>query len=173
MYSIPHYVIKFVSNLQQVGGFLKGLVSTTSKSDRHNIINHHSPTPVTVGSSTMNTTRALGGKRRFYRHRDGCDCMVEKNHTYICRQHLYHLSSCEFDSRIWSDVLDMLWCYNIFSTISRIFVAFLRVPPPPLCCLVFIDIRILIAPLVSSNSSYTTTNKIDHHVVNDILWKLR
>ena len=34
-YSIQHYVIKFVSDLQQVDGFL--LVSYTNKTDRHDI----------------------------------------------------------------------------------------------------------------------------------------
>jgi len=38
VYSIQHYVIKFVSDLQQVSGFLRVLrVSTTNKTDRHNI----------------------------------------------------------------------------------------------------------------------------------------
>jgi hypothetical protein len=35
MYSIQHYVIKFVSDLQQVGGFL--WVSSTNETDRHDI----------------------------------------------------------------------------------------------------------------------------------------
>jgi hypothetical protein len=33
VYSIQHYVIKFVSDLRQVGGFLR--VSSTNKTDRH------------------------------------------------------------------------------------------------------------------------------------------
>ena len=39
----------------------------------------------------------------------------------------------------------------------------------PLCCLFFLDIRILIAPLVSSNSSYLNLEK-DHvlHIQNTI-----
>jgi hypothetical protein len=38
VYSIQHYVIKFVSDLRQVGGFsLSTLVSTTNKNDRHDI----------------------------------------------------------------------------------------------------------------------------------------
>jgi len=38
VYSIQHYVIKFVSDLWQVSGFLlKLLVSSTNKTDRHNI----------------------------------------------------------------------------------------------------------------------------------------
>jgi hypothetical protein len=35
VYSIQHYVIKFVSDLWQVGGFLR--VSSTNKTDHHDI----------------------------------------------------------------------------------------------------------------------------------------
>ena len=35
---IQHYVIKFVSDLRQVGGFIPGIsVSSTNKTDRHDI----------------------------------------------------------------------------------------------------------------------------------------
>jgi hypothetical protein len=34
---VQHYVIKFVSVLQQVGGFLRVLRSSTNKTDRHDI----------------------------------------------------------------------------------------------------------------------------------------
>ena len=38
MYSIPHYVIKFVSELRQAGGFLRTLrFHPTNKTDRHDI----------------------------------------------------------------------------------------------------------------------------------------
>ena len=38
LYSIQHYVINFVSDLRQVGGFSPGTpVSSTNKTDRHNI----------------------------------------------------------------------------------------------------------------------------------------
>ena len=38
VYSIQHYVIKFVSDLRQAGGFPPGTpVSSTNKTDRHNI----------------------------------------------------------------------------------------------------------------------------------------
>ena len=40
VYSIQHYVIKFVSELRQAGGFLRVLrypVSSTNKGDRHDI----------------------------------------------------------------------------------------------------------------------------------------
>jgi len=38
VYPIQHYVIKFVSDLRQVGGFSPGTpVSTTNKTDRHDI----------------------------------------------------------------------------------------------------------------------------------------
>ena len=40
VHSIQHYVIKFVSDLRQVGGFLFSpgiLVSSTNKTDRHNM----------------------------------------------------------------------------------------------------------------------------------------
>ena len=37
VYSIQHYVIKFVSDLQQVGDFLGPLVSSINKTDRHDI----------------------------------------------------------------------------------------------------------------------------------------
>ena len=38
VYSIQHYVIKFASDLLQVGGFSLGtLVSSTDKTDRHDI----------------------------------------------------------------------------------------------------------------------------------------
>ena len=35
VYSIQHYVIKFVSDLKQVNGFLRELYSSTNKTDRH------------------------------------------------------------------------------------------------------------------------------------------
>ena len=39
MYSIQHYVVKFVGDLRQVGGFLRVLttVSSTNKTNRHDI----------------------------------------------------------------------------------------------------------------------------------------
>jgi hypothetical protein len=37
VYSIQHYVIKFVSDWRQVGGFLRTPVSSTNKTDSHNI----------------------------------------------------------------------------------------------------------------------------------------
>ena len=38
MYSIPHHVIKFVSDLQQVDDFIMSTtVSSTNKTDRHDI----------------------------------------------------------------------------------------------------------------------------------------
>ena len=37
MYSIQHYVIKFVSDLPQVGGSLGTLVSSNNKTDHHDI----------------------------------------------------------------------------------------------------------------------------------------
>jgi len=38
VYSIQHYLIKFVSHLRQAGGFLRVLpVSSTNKTDRHDI----------------------------------------------------------------------------------------------------------------------------------------
>jgi len=52
LYSIQHYVIKFVSDLQQVGGYFPGTpVSSTNKTDHHNItetwlkvaLNTHNP----------------------------------------------------------------------------------------------------------------------------------
>jgi hypothetical protein len=38
VYSIQHYVIKFVSDLRQVGGFLGTPVSSTNKTDRHDMV---------------------------------------------------------------------------------------------------------------------------------------
>ena len=39
VYTIQHYMIKFMSDLRQVGGFLRvlSLVSSTNKTDRHGI----------------------------------------------------------------------------------------------------------------------------------------
>jgi len=37
VYSKQHYVLKFVSDLRQVGGFLRPPVSSTNKADRHDI----------------------------------------------------------------------------------------------------------------------------------------
>ena len=38
VYSMEHYLIKFVSDLRQVGGFLRVLwVSSNNKTDRHGI----------------------------------------------------------------------------------------------------------------------------------------
>jgi len=50
MYSLQHYVIKFVSDLRQVGGFLSvlDLVSSTNKIDRPDIVEHHTLTPLKI-----------------------------------------------------------------------------------------------------------------------------
>ena len=37
VYSIQHYVIEFVSDLRQVGGFLRVLPVSSNKTDRHDI----------------------------------------------------------------------------------------------------------------------------------------
>jgi len=38
MYSIQYYVIKFVSDLRQVGGFFPGTPFSFNKTDRHDMI---------------------------------------------------------------------------------------------------------------------------------------
>ena len=52
VYSIQHYVIKFVSDLRQIIGFFPGIpVSSTNKTDCHDIIvvesgvKHYNPNP--------------------------------------------------------------------------------------------------------------------------------
>ena len=53
VYSIQHYVIKFVSDLRQVGGFLPSIpVSSTNTTDCHNI----TETLLKVTLSTMTLT---------------------------------------------------------------------------------------------------------------------
>jgi hypothetical protein len=37
VHSIQHFVIKYVSDMRKVGGFLQVLVSSTKKTDRHDI----------------------------------------------------------------------------------------------------------------------------------------
>ena len=57
VYSIQHYVIKFVSDLRQVGGFLRPPISSTNKTDLHDITeillkvasNTITPTSFTIG----------------------------------------------------------------------------------------------------------------------------
>ena len=58
VYPIQHYVIKFVSDLRQIGGIFPGTpVSTTNKTDRHDIaeillkvaLNHQPTTTSNVG----------------------------------------------------------------------------------------------------------------------------
>jgi len=62
LYSIQHYVIKFVSDLQQVGGFLWGTpTSSTIKTDHHDIteillkvmLKMITPTPLHPGENTI------------------------------------------------------------------------------------------------------------------------
>ena len=64
VYLIQHYVIKFVIDLWQVGGFLPVVpIFSTNKTDCHNIaenivesgIKHHNPTP-----SYILTTKVIG-----------------------------------------------------------------------------------------------------------------
>ena len=45
VYLIQHYVIKFVSDLRQVGGFLCTLVSSINKTDPHKYHKYHRPKP--------------------------------------------------------------------------------------------------------------------------------
>jgi hypothetical protein len=40
VYLIQHYVIKFVSDLRQVSSFLSSPVSSTNKTERHDITEH-------------------------------------------------------------------------------------------------------------------------------------
>jgi hypothetical protein len=54
VYSIQHYVIKFVSDLRQLGVFLRVLrVSATNKTDRHDIAE-------IVFRLVLNTVRQIG-----------------------------------------------------------------------------------------------------------------
>ena len=54
---MQHYVIEFVSDLRQVEGFLWALVSSTDKTDRHDI----AEILLKVALSTINQTFQLNG----------------------------------------------------------------------------------------------------------------
>ena len=54
LYSIQHYVIKFVSNLRQVGGFLRD--STTKKPNRHDITEILLKVALPIATLTRNWT---------------------------------------------------------------------------------------------------------------------
>ena len=65
VYSIQQYVIQFVSDLRQVGGFFPGTpVSSTNKTDRHditeiflkNVVKHHKPNHQILISFELNKT---------------------------------------------------------------------------------------------------------------------
>ena len=63
-------------------------------------------------------------------------------------------------------------CYSIFSFICMIYrslFVLLYFFFWPLCCLFFFDIRILITPLVSANSSYTKNNLKQLQMSNSLL----
>jgi hypothetical protein len=51
---MQHYVIKFVSDLRQVGGFPQALVSTTNRIDRHDIIE----ISLTLALNAVNQTKS-------------------------------------------------------------------------------------------------------------------
>ena len=56
VYSIQHYVIKFVSDLRQVGGFLLfSSVSSTNKTDRHDM----AEILLKVALNIINPTKAI------------------------------------------------------------------------------------------------------------------
>jgi hypothetical protein len=76
VYSIQHYVIKFVSDLQQVGGFLWTLISSTKKTDHHDI----TEILLKVTFSTINLNQAT------FEERTG-KCLRQVEH--ICG-HLWH-----------------------------------------------------------------------------------
>jgi len=59
-------------------------------------------------------------------------------------------------------VLCVVFCRSLFVRLSFVFLAIVLSVLFfwPLCCLSFFDIRILISPLVSSNSSYSQTIKL-------------
>ena len=77
-------------------------------------------------------------------------CLMSLNSQFLCKPgYPEHLSS--------SPVFSGVPCYSIFSFMCmfcRSLFVFLYFFFWPFCCLFFFDIRILITPLVSSNSSY-------------------
>ena len=66
VYSIQHYVIKFVSDLRQVGGFLEYSISSTNKTDCHDT----TEILLKVVFNTINqaTTRNLKGEKFGWRN---------------------------------------------------------------------------------------------------------
>ena len=84
VYSIQYYLIKFVSDLRQVGGFLCTLVSSTNKTDRYDIIE----ILLKVDLSTINHTQTNPSFSssllvRIQRRKSGCASMMLSNSIIV------------------------------------------------------------------------------------------
>ena len=73
VYSIQHYVIKFLSDLRQAGAFLLGTpVSSTNKTDRHNIVE-------ILLKVALNTILTPMSKDNFLKHEIQQNTVMAKN----------------------------------------------------------------------------------------------
>jgi hypothetical protein len=93
VYLIQHYVIKYVSDLRQVGGFLRVLWFPTNKTDRHDITEillkvafNIIPSQSVPKTFRQTSLRELVPTLRFYKRGDGslrqkplalCPCLVK------------------------------------------------------------------------------------------------
>ena len=86
MQRVQHYVIKFVSDLRQVGGFLRGHpVSSTNKTDRHDITE-----PVLL-KVALNTIKQINNSiSALLLSRDPIPAHVAEGHVVI---HLFYTSN--------------------------------------------------------------------------------
>ena len=74
VYSIQHYVIKFVSDLRQISGFSPGIplssTNISNKTDHHNIVEsgfkHHNPNPNQMIILALDIIQMLMNKQLHY-----------------------------------------------------------------------------------------------------------
>ena len=82
VYSIQHYVIKFVSDLQQISGFSTGnLVLSINKTDCHNI----TEILLKVALNTITLTIAL-------------NCLTAKSCRKLCKKMFSNVSQCRVEN---------------------------------------------------------------------------
>ena len=99
VYPIQHYVIKFVSDLRQVGGFSGTPVSFTIKTDLHNI----TAILLKVALNTITLTLIL------YQHNSICTPQINKSvlskYKNKCRQVQARLKLCSFLARLQKSIM--------------------------------------------------------------------
>jgi hypothetical protein len=99
VYPIQHYVIQFVSDLRQVGGFSGTPVSFTIKTDLHNI----TAILLKVALNTITLTLIL------YQHNSICTPQINKRvlskYKHKCRQVQARLKLCSFLARLQKSIM--------------------------------------------------------------------